>query len=115
MLEKLIDNFKEIVTKKYFCFEGRAGRSEFWLFWLVMLIANIIFACIPQVGELLRLIWTLGLLLPYLGVMVRRLHDRNISGWWMLTGVIVIGVLILLLLCIPEGSKEPNKYGEPVA
>ena len=79
MPQKLIGNFINIVTKKYFCFNGRAGRAEFWLFFLAVFIVNTILGFVPKIGGILGLVWALGMLLPTLGVTARRLHDRNKS------------------------------------
>ena len=51
-----------------------------------------------------------------MGVTVRRLHDRNKSGWMILIGLIpVIGIVILLIMCVPEGDKNDNGFGPAVA
>lgn len=111
----VINNFLTIVKTKYFCFEGRADRAEFWQYMLVNFIAGIIFSVIPKVGPILLLVWCLALLLPSLGVAARRLHDTGKSGWFILVSLIpFIGALLLLIFCIPEGNKEANAYGEPV-
>ncbi|MBP5321874.1 MAG: DUF805 domain-containing protein [Kiritimatiellae bacterium] len=113
--KKLIDNAKTILSQKYFCFEGRAGQGEFWMWVLAVMIAHFISGLIPKAGPILGLVITLGTLLPYLGVTARRLHDRGKSGWLQLLAFIpIVGVIIVLILCIPEGDKEANKYGEPV-
>ena len=113
MPQKLIGNFINTVTKKYFCFNGRAGRAEFWLFFLAVFIVNTILGFVPKIGGILGLVWALGMLLPTLGVTARRLHDRNKSGWMILVSLIpLIGTLILLIMCIPEGDKEQNRFGE---
>lgn len=88
MHRKLIDNFINIVTRKYFRFDGRAGRTEFWLFFLAVFIVNIVLGFIPKAGGILGLVWTLGVLLPTLGVTARRLHDIGKSGWIQLVGLI---------------------------
>ena len=116
----IINNFIDIVTKKYFCFEGRAGRAEFWQFFLVNFIVGIILSVIqqmaPKVGGILFLIYWLALLCPTLGCTARRFHDIGKSGWMQLLGLIpFVGGLIVLIMCIPEGDKEANAYGEPVA
>lgn len=115
MVKAIIENFKEIVTKKYVCFSGRASRKEFWYFVLATAAVSAILGCIPKIGVILSIVWSLGLLLPSLGVTARRLQDQGKSAWMILTVLIpVIGVLVLLLLCVPEGTKEANAYGEPV-
>ena len=115
MPQKVISNFINIVTGKYFCFTGRAGRTEFWLRILVMFIVSTVLGFVPKIGSILSLIWTLAMLLPSLGVTVRRLHDRNKSGWTILITLIpFIGALILLIMCIPEGDKDENKFGSAI-
>ena len=115
--QDLIANTKMIVTQKYFCFEGRAGRKEFWMWILAAFIVNFILGLIPgKVGMIISAIFSLAILLPSLGVTARRLHDTGKSGWMQLLGLIpFVGALIVLILCIPEGSKESNAYGAPVA
>ena len=114
--EDLIANTKMIAMQKYFCFEGRAGRKEFWMWVLAVFVVNFILNLIPKVGCWLSLIFILAVLLPSLGVTARRFHDLGKSGWMQLLGLIpVVGGLIVLILCIPEGSKESNAYGAPVA
>ena len=81
----------------------------------IQAIAGAVFGIIPKIGPILLGVWVLALLLPSLGVIARRLHDTGKSGWFQLVAIIpAIGVLVLLLVCIPEGSKEANAYGEPV-
>ena len=112
--QEIIKDFIAIVTKKYFCFEGRTGRKTFWLFLLPYIAVSIILNLIPGVGKILAAVWWLAMLCPVLGITARRLHDLGKSGWLQLLAFIpVIGGLIVLALCIPEGSKEPNKYGTP--
>ena len=118
--QELIENCKTIVTKKYFCFEGRADRKEFWMWFLAVFIVNailgIITKIIPSVGGILSLLFCLAVLLPTLGAGARRLHDQGKSGWLQLLGLIpFVGGLIVLILMIPEGSKEANAFGAPVA
>lgn len=82
--------FKEAVkiclTKKYCCFRGRASRSEFWWFCLFTFILNLVVGLIgsllPAIGSIVSGVQALWLLLPTVGVTTRRLHDRNLSGWW---------------------------------
>lgn len=111
-----INNFKDIVTKKYFCFCGRANRFEFWGFFLVNFVISFVLGLFGQVGMILQAIYGLAVLLPGLGVTARRLHDTGKSGWMQLLAFIpIVGIIIVLILCIPEGSKESNQYGDPIA
>ena len=113
-IQEIFKNFAEIVCKKYFCFEGRTGRKTFWQYILVCFLVSIILNLIPGVGKILSAIWFLALLCPSLGITARRLHDLGKSGWLQLLALIpVIGGLIVLILCIPEGTGEDNPYGPP--
>ena len=108
----LIDNAKDIVTKKYFCFEGRASRAEFWQWFLAVVIVNFVLSIIPGAGKFLSPLFFLAILLPFLGVTARRLHDRGKSGWLQLIALIpIVGFIIVLIMCIPEGDAGENKYG----
>lgn len=81
--------------RKYVTFSGRATRAEFWWFWLPA-----IFVCIITVG------WgLLVLLIPMITVGVRRCHDTNHSGWWLLFPV------YHLVLLFTESDPGANDYG----
>ena len=97
---------------KYAEFNGRASRSEFWWFYLFYTLCWIIGFVVNPVVEL---IVVLGLLLPYIAVAARRLHDINKSGWLQLVGLIpLIGWIIIIIWCATEGHKKKNKYGAPI-
>src|SRR3569833_2067997 len=88
-----INWFMKVVTQHYFDFNGRARRAEFWWFILVYIIIEIILSVIGNVahlGQILVSIFQLALLLPSLGVGVRRMHDSNRSGWWILLPIVNI-------------------------
>ena len=69
--------------RKYIDFRGRAGRPEYWWFFLFAVIARLATVFIPGVGTAV----SLGLLLPSLSVTARRLRDTNRTGWWLLLPV----------------------------
>ena len=97
---------------KYAEFNGRASRSEFWWFYLFYTLCWIIGFVINPVVEL---VVVLGLLLPYIAVAARRLHDIDKSGWLQLIGLIpLIGWIIMIIWCATEGHKKKNKYGSPI-
>lgn len=112
-----VDAVKICLTEKYCNFEGRARRSEYWWFALangvVSYLVNLIGGLIsPTVGLVLSCIVCLGLLLPGLGVSVRRLHDIGKSGWMLLVALIpIVGAIILLVWCAKDGDPQPNQYG----
>ena len=97
---------------KYIEFNGRASRSEFWWFYLFVIICWIIGFVL---GPIIEAIIILGLLIPYIAVQARRLHDIGKSGWLQLISLIpLIGAIILIVWSATEGTKKKNKYGAPI-
>lgn len=101
----------------YATFDGRASRRAFWwwvLFALLVIVAAYL-ASRASDSALPLVIVYLGLLLPNLSVSVRRLHDTNHSGWWILLyWGSVIGALVLVLMSyIYRGDETENRYGPP--
>ena len=123
-------NFPTAVTtcfKKYATFSGRAPRSEYWywkLFYVIVMcpleiasrpvedVSNIALAI-----DVAYAMVALMLLLPSLSVGVRRLHDIDRSGWWMLLGLIpLIGWVILFVWSVTKGTSGDNRFGhDPLA
>jgi uncharacterized membrane protein YhaH (DUF805 family) len=105
------------VLKKYTVFNGRSGRAEFWYFTLVNFIVLLVLSIIGQfigrpIATGLIVLYELFILLPSIGVGIRRLHDSNKSGWWLLLGFVpAIGGLILLILFILDSDPGDNQYG----
>lgn len=108
-----INWFMKVLTQHYFDFNGRARRAEYWWYTLVYLILAVIVSVIANIVHLpiLSSILSLAFLLPSLGVSVRRLHDGDHSGWWILIAFTGIGALLLLYWFVLEGTKGPNTYG----
>jgi uncharacterized membrane protein YhaH (DUF805 family) len=110
-----INWFMSVVTQHYFDFNGRARRAEFWWFVLVVIIIDIILGVIQSVlhlGSILTGLLSLGLLLPNLGVAVRRLHDIGRSGWWILIGLVpILGWILLIYWYAQPGTPGTNEYG----
>lgn len=104
---------------KYTDFNGRASRSEFWWFFLFMVIVGfvvgIIGAFLGKTGSsIFSGLVSLAFLLPGLAVTVRRLHDIDKSGWWVFISLIpVIGGIWLLVLELTAGNPARNAYGDP--
>ncbi len=104
---------------KYVVFSGRSTRSEFWWWVLFAFLAGIaaqILDAIIGTARVINILVSLALLLPYLAVSVRRLHDKGKSGWWLFIGAIpLIGAIILIIWYIGEGDAGENRYGpEPM-
>lgn len=107
------------LKKKYLNFNDRARRSEYWWFALfgcgvsiaLSVLDNLLFNNASNYG-IFSTIWWMAILLPYLGVGVRRLHDLNKSGWWLLISLIpIIGVIILIFWFVQQGTRGQNRYG----
>ncbi|MFJ1733870.1 DUF805 domain-containing protein [Streptomyces sp. NPDC088254] len=102
------------VLKKYAVFGGRARRQEYWMFTLFSVIVSIVLAIIDAAigSSILGIIYSLAVLLPSLGVAVRRLHDTGRSGWWLLIALVpLIGAIVLIVFLASEGKRGPNEYG----
>jgi len=112
--------------RRYAQFEGRSGRREFWMFYLlVVVVGGALFALALQddnlYGEapasaalayLLLIVGILVTVIPYLAVQVRRLHDLGRSGWFALINIIpYIGPVALLVLMAMPGIEGENEYG----
>jgi uncharacterized membrane protein YhaH (DUF805 family) len=106
---------KTVLTENYANFQGRAQRSEFWWFALFAFVAS---AVLGALGDILAALFALAILLPAIGVAVRRLHDVDRSGWWYLLVLIpVLGPLILIFaFFIHRGVRGENRFGpDPLA
>ncbi|MBB1645380.1 DUF805 domain-containing protein [Sphingobacterium sp. UME9] len=112
---ELKENFLKVVRDNYANFEGRARRKEYWMFFLANLIISAVFGILGQIASLFTYVSglvSLALLIPGIAVTVRRLHDTNKSGWFILVALIpFIGWIYLLYLLVLEGDKGPNQYG----
>jgi len=106
--------------RKYAVFQGRARRKEFWYFMLFntlfalvlrLLEVQIAMASFQETG-LLSGIYGLLMFLPGFAVKVRRLHDTNHSGWWLLIGLIpIVGAIVLLMWMVRDSDAGANRYG----
>ena len=112
-VKAIIENYRKVVTEKYFCFEGRTGRKSFWFFVLVNFVINMVLGIIPGIaGAILSVVFALAILCPSLGITARRLHDTGKSGWLQLVAIIpVIGLIALLYLCYQPPVSGSNEYG----
>src|SRR5258706_4153596 len=101
--------------KKYAVFSGRARRKEYWFFFLFNLIASMVLSAVDvAVGTMgiLSIIYGLALLIPSIAVGVRRMHDIDRSGWWLLIAFVpFIGVIVLLVFALLPGTAGDNRFG----
>ncbi len=105
------------VLKKYAVFSGRARRKEYWYFELFNTIIVFVLAFIEGFAtgndySVFAILYNLAVLLPSIGVSIRRLHDTGRSGWWILIGLIpLIGAIILLFYVVSDSQEGTNQYG----
>jgi len=112
--------------KKYADFQGRARRSEYWLFSLFCFIVGLVIGVLRvatggmeamQSGRLdalgvVNLLFSLAVLVPSLAVGFRRLHDTNRSAWWILIAFIpLLGWIALIVFYLLPGTPGPNRFG----
>jgi uncharacterized membrane protein YhaH (DUF805 family) len=108
--------------KRYADFSGRSRRKEYWFFVLGVFIAAIVLSIIERIAGLsgmvggvygpLTTILLLGVIIPSIAVQVRRFHDQDKSGWFVLLSLIpFIGAIIVLVFMFLEGTKGPNRFG----
>ncbi len=94
---------------KYATFSGRASRSEYWWFFLFNFLVSL--GC-GMISDTLSGLFSLAVLLPSLAVGVRRLHDIDKSGWFLLVWLIpVVGWIMQIYWATREG-KEPNRFSD---
>ena len=106
------------VIRKYAVFSGRAARPEYWWFVLINLIIAIAINLVAGIifgrssGQVVGDLYSLAVLLPSLGVGIRRLHDTNRTGWWyLLVFIPVIGWIVLIVFLAMASDPTSNKYG----
>jgi uncharacterized membrane protein YhaH (DUF805 family) len=103
------------VIRQYAVFDGRATRPQYWWFALINTVISVVLRfAIPGAGAIISELYGLAVLLPSLGVAIRRLHDTNRTGWWMLVVLIpFVGWIWLIVLLARAGDPGPNQYGPP--
>ncbi len=119
-------SFSEAISsgfKNYAVFSGRATRPAFWWFYLFTLIVGIAISVIEgAMGSsgimgglgIISFIWFLGVFLPTLGLVIRRLHDADHSGWWWFIGLVpLVGVIVLIVFWATPGTQGDNRFGSP--
>ena len=101
--------------KKYADFNGRARRTEYWLFVLFSMVIAMVLGVVDYVlgtPGIIGLIFALAILIPSIAVGVRRLHDADRSGWWLLIAFIpIIGTIALLIFLLLDGTPGDNRFG----
>ena len=109
------------VLKNYATFSGRARRKEYWMFFLISALISIVLTLLDILlgtysveyeAGLFSGLYSLLILIPSIAVVVRRLHDTNRSGWWILISLIpLVGVLVLLVFMCLDSQPGKNRFG----
>ena len=105
--------------KNYWDFQGRASRSEYWLFFLWMIILGVIAGVLDAIafhhigfGGPCALFITFAHLIPNLSLSFRRLHDTDRSAWWFFIAFIpLIGAVVLFVFTVLRGTQGENRFG----
>ncbi|TCP33774.1 DUF805 domain-containing protein [Sphingomonas sp. BK235] len=108
----------------YASFGGRSTRREYWLFVLVVLAGLVVAGALMEVGRApgskdpstlgiaAAALWLCAMLLPGLAVRVRRLHDFDLSGWWVIATLVpFIGFLVAIFIGLRAGEATENRFG----
>ena len=105
--------------KNYLNFSGRSNRSEFWYFFLFIIIGNFLTNLIdtyiigyhPEEMGIVTGIFFLATVIPQLSLTFRRLHDTGKSGWWFLLSFTIIGLIPLFVWWCTISDPKKNRYG----
>lgn len=106
--------------RRYATFSGRSTRAQYWLCGLWILILAIVALVVDHVlgtsfnasgGGLFVAIVYLVHIVPALSVTIRRLHDINRTGWWVLIGLVPIANFVLLVFVCTASTPGPNRFG----
>ena len=114
------DSITNCLINNFVGFSGRASRSEYWFWVLFTILISIVTGIIDgfvfgwEFGDPTWISDIIGLIfvLPGLSVTVRRLHDVGQSGWWILSAILILPIVLLFYWSIIEGDANPNEYGE---
>ena len=111
-----MDWYLDVLKNKYATFDGRARRTEYWMFCLVNMVIAMVLAGIEgfiNASGVISALYSLAVFIPSLALAVRRLHDTSRSGWWLLLAFVpLIGVVVLLVFMILDSTPGQNQFGE---
>ncbi len=119
-------NFIESIKScfiRYTDFSGRSMRSEYWNFAVFIIVLSFVadfldvkIAGVPYLDYYgfgtLTIILTIVTIVPSIAVSIRRLHDINKSGWWLLLALTVIGMIPLMYWAYLKGDEKENRFGK---
>lgn len=111
----LVDYWKLVVLARYAQFTGRARRAEYWWYTLgevIIFAVLLVLTAISSIFYILYFIVAIALIVPSLAVTIRRLHDTDKSGWFVLIALIpFVGGIILLVFMVLDSTRGTNQYG----
>lgn len=106
--------------KRYAEFSGRSPRAEYWWFWLGYMVVSIVLQILTRISSVLGIlgILYLGLIIPMIAVAVRRMHDVNRTGWWILAPA--LPYLLAIAMVLPkvfsgQGAAFGSDFGAAIA
>jgi uncharacterized membrane protein YhaH (DUF805 family) len=111
--------------KNFVNFHGRSSRGAFWWWFLAATVGGYVIAFVlglmaassdtPQIVLLPAVAINLSLVIGGVALSVRRLHDTNRTGWWLLIGLVpLVGAIVLIIFYCTPGTRGPNTYGPDV-
>ena len=101
----------------YSDYSSRSRRKEFWYFYLALIIYELILNVISRilkiaiVSYICYVLLVIPILVFFLPLSVRRLHDTGRSGWWLLLDLTIIGGIVILVFCCLDSDPQNNEYG----
>jgi uncharacterized membrane protein YhaH (DUF805 family) len=113
--------YLDVLKTKYAQFSGRARRREYWMFFLFSALVAIALTIVDAITGtlsaaagtgLLGGLYSLAVLIPGLALTIRRLHDTDRSGWWLLIALVpVIGAIVLLVFMCLDSVPGDTRHG----
>lgn len=106
----------KVCFNKYCCFSGRASRAEYWWWVLFTFIVGVVLGWLEFTGTAGKIIYglvNLALILPNLGVSVRRMHDIGKGGGYIFINLIpIVGWILWIIWCVKQSEPMPNRFGD---
>ncbi|SMX46049.1 DUF805 domain-containing protein [Maliponia aquimaris] len=113
----MVEAFK-LFFSNYINFEGRSNRGEYWWAFLAIILVSVVLGVVDGMltagggMPILGMIFSLATLVPGIALGVRRLHDIDKSGWWLLIGLVpLVGFLVLIYFFVQPPTPGPNRFG----
>lgn len=115
----MVEATKKAFIENYANFKGRTNRSDFW--WAILgyfiasfivgFVGGLLFGTSENNVNILTTVFMLATIVPALALEVRRLHDINKSGWFVLVSLIpFVGSIILIIWFCGDSVNENNSY-----